>query len=218
MSYPPEPRPDSRRRREVAQAALAVFLERGYAGTSMAQMAQVARAAGVTKAALYHHFDTKEELFVGALAADASRPLDTLDAQAADPGGDAAERWRAALGHAHDAVHQGSMGRMLVVLTQTGGTVPEVARGFHERVIARFRMSLRAIYADAIAAGTHRPLPLRDVDHVVFGPLLSNALTQSLVRSATELHDENLTGTDRAAFVEMVERLTRIDPGLRIEP
>lgn len=211
MSNPLEPpRADTHRRQEVARAALAVFLERGYAGTSMAR---VARAAGVTKAALYHHFDTKEEMFVSALAADASDSLDALDALAADRMADASARWRAALGHAHDAVHRGSMGRMLVVLAQTGGEVPEVARGFHDRVIARFRASLRALYADAAAAGTHRNLHPRDIDQIVFGPLLSNALTASLVESAQELRDANLEGTTRAEFVEMVERLTLVHCG-----
>lgn len=55
-------------------------------------MATVARTAGVTKAALYHHSDTKEEMFVSALAADASASLDALDALAFDAAGDAGAR------------------------------------------------------------------------------------------------------------------------------
>jgi AcrR family transcriptional regulator len=40
--------------------AATIFLERGFADTSMQQIAD---AAGVTKAALYYHFASKEELF-----------------------------------------------------------------------------------------------------------------------------------------------------------
>lgn len=196
----------SGRRREIALAALAVFLERGYVGTSMAR---VAREAGVTKSALYHHFATKEEMFVAALAADADASLAALDALAAQSDRPADARLREALGHAHDAVLTGSMGRLVMVLAQTGRDVPEVARGFHDTVIVRFRRAMRAIYADAAASGTHRSLPARDVDQIVFGPLLSNAVTANLVAGASELHEANLAGTDREGYIAMIERLTR---------
>jgi AcrR family transcriptional regulator len=208
MSNPNLADTTSERRREVALIALSVFLERGYAGTSMAR---VARVVGTTKSALYHHFATKEEMFVCALAADASGPLDALKVLMEDRPGDAATRWRAALGHAYDAVQVGSMGRLLMVLAQTGQDVPEVARGFHDEVIAPFRTRLRAIYSDATRAGTHRPLPAGDIDQIVFGPLLSNALTQSLLDGTPDLHAENLDDRNRQDFIDMVERLTAKD-------
>jgi AcrR family transcriptional regulator len=46
---------------DVRQAALSLFLEYGYEGTSVDA---IARAAGTTKASLYARFDTKEALFV----------------------------------------------------------------------------------------------------------------------------------------------------------
>lgn len=46
-------------RREVLQTALHLFSERGYDGTSL-QM--IAAAMGVTKAAVYYHFHTKQEM------------------------------------------------------------------------------------------------------------------------------------------------------------
>ena len=48
----------------IADVAMAVFAERGYAGTSMDE---VARAAGIAKASLYHHVASKEELLERAL-------------------------------------------------------------------------------------------------------------------------------------------------------
>lgn len=47
-------------RRALLDAARTLFAERGYAGVAAEQ---IVRAAGVTRGALYHHFDGKRELF-----------------------------------------------------------------------------------------------------------------------------------------------------------
>jgi AcrR family transcriptional regulator len=87
-------------RTEATQAALIaaarpLFAQRGYAGVGTEE---IARAAGVTRGALYHHFDGKRELFAavyeqieielavriasGALQADATSPLAAMKAGA----------------------------------------------------------------------------------------------------------------------------------------
>lgn len=52
-------RPQSKRD-DIVTAAVEVFLERGYADTSISE---VAKAAGVIKATIYSHFKDKEQLF-----------------------------------------------------------------------------------------------------------------------------------------------------------
>jgi AcrR family transcriptional regulator len=196
----------SDRRREIAAVALKLFVERGYAGTSMAD---VAEQIGTTKGALYHHFATKKDLFVVALAMDSSDPLRAMEQLAAQSGA-ASERWEKALGHAHDAVFVGAMGRMLPVIAQTGNEIASVAKDYHDMVIARFRRSLQAIYADAIADGTHRYLAPDDIEQIVFGPLLANALTARLVANLPELLEENDARSNRVRFIAMINRLTMV--------
>jgi AcrR family transcriptional regulator len=58
-----EHRPDTRVQ-EILEAALAIFAHRGYRN---ARLDDVAEAAGVTKGAIYHYFDTKEELLLGVI-------------------------------------------------------------------------------------------------------------------------------------------------------
>ncbi|MFZ5814199.1 MAG: TetR/AcrR family transcriptional regulator [Bacillota bacterium] len=60
---PKNPPPD--RRQEILEAALRIFAEKGYNATTNAD---IARAAGVTPAALYYYFANKEELFREAVA------------------------------------------------------------------------------------------------------------------------------------------------------
>ncbi len=52
-------------RGRIVEEALRLFAERGFANTSMRQ---VAEAAGCTKPALYYHFGSKEDLFREAVA------------------------------------------------------------------------------------------------------------------------------------------------------
>lgn len=61
-----------RRRPQVLDAALKLFLEGGYEGTSMDA---VARAAGVTKPVVYACFDSKDELMRSLLAREEERIL-----------------------------------------------------------------------------------------------------------------------------------------------
>jgi AcrR family transcriptional regulator len=82
-------------RAALVAAARPLFAKRGYAGVGTEE---IARAAGVTRGALYHHFDGKRELFEavyerieielaeriasGALQANASSPLAAMKAGA----------------------------------------------------------------------------------------------------------------------------------------
>ena len=59
------------RRAEIIGAARQAFLESGLSGTSLRE---IARRAGVTEGLLYHHFNSKEELFATAV----EEPLDAL--------------------------------------------------------------------------------------------------------------------------------------------
>ncbi|GAA2607647.1 MULTISPECIES: ScbR family autoregulator-binding transcription factor [Streptomyces] len=61
-----------RTRRAVLEAAATVFAEQGY---TAATVADILKTAGVTKGALYFHFDSKEALAKGVLEVQADRPL-----------------------------------------------------------------------------------------------------------------------------------------------
>jgi AcrR family transcriptional regulator len=64
---------------DIVDIAVGVFLDRGYDGTSMSDLAH---AAGVTKASFYHHVTGKQELF----ERGTQRALDALFAVLDEPG------------------------------------------------------------------------------------------------------------------------------------
>src|SRR3954467_10380613 len=62
MAAPPKPRrrlSAEERREHILGAGMEVFAERGY---QEASMAEIARAAGITPAVIYDHFQSKAEL------------------------------------------------------------------------------------------------------------------------------------------------------------
>ena len=71
-------------RQAVLDAALQVMSRRGYAGT---RLEDIARAAKVTRGAIYHHFPGKPELFA-ALVDDATEVGNRAVARAIAEGGD----------------------------------------------------------------------------------------------------------------------------------
>jgi AcrR family transcriptional regulator len=66
-----------RRRPQILDAALELFLERGYEGTSMDA---IAAAAGVTKPVVYACFASKDDLFRALLGREEERILGEIDA------------------------------------------------------------------------------------------------------------------------------------------
>jgi AcrR family transcriptional regulator len=71
--------PETRRR--ILDSAAAVFAEHGYSGSSMRDIAE---RLGITKAALYYHFESKEDLLYG-LVHPVMQAMDDF-AQAAESG------------------------------------------------------------------------------------------------------------------------------------
>jgi len=76
-------------RAALLEEATALFAERGYAGTSLAD---VASASAVTRGAVYHHFASKQALFEAVLDAQEARVTAEVAAAAT-----AADPWDAAM-------------------------------------------------------------------------------------------------------------------------
>lgn len=195
------------RREEIAISALDLFLEKGFAGTSMSA---VAKAVGIQKASLYHHFASKEELFIAALAADVAAPLARVEALTAETDSPADERFLEALGLFHDAMVGSSIGSLATVISETSRMVPTVAEAFHDDFIARFVASLTRVYQPCIDAGTHRDLPAVTIHDTVFGPLLSIAMTEAMFRQSPRVAEEWREGRSRQEFVTRTDALLRV--------
>ncbi|HQU17284.1 MAG: hypothetical protein B7Z66_14625 [Chromatiales bacterium 21-64-14] len=119
---PDQPPPAATRRRGapgILAAAAALFAERGYAGVPVSA---IAARAGVSKANIFHHFKTKDRLYLAVLrqACAASSQILHDGMRGTDP---FAERLRhAARGYLHHLLEQEDLSRLILREVMEGGS------------------------------------------------------------------------------------------------
>ncbi|MGV3563538.1 MAG: TetR/AcrR family transcriptional regulator [Nocardioides sp.] len=119
-------------RTAVLAAAVALFIRKGYDATTIDD---IAKSLGVTKSAVYHHVDSKEELLSAALA-EALDELDATVAAATEADGPATQRLHEAVRRSVEVLvaHQPAVTLLLRV---HGNTATEVAALERRRRIDR---------------------------------------------------------------------------------
>jgi AcrR family transcriptional regulator len=170
----------------ITDVAVRVFLERGYDGSSIEQ---VARAAGITKSSIYYHVAGKEEL----LARGVGRAFDALFAALNEPGattGAHADRLRHAIQRTIEVTVQ-RMPEVALLVRVRGNTAAE------RRVLERrreFDHLIAQIVAEAARAGAIRA----DIQ-----PRLATRLIWGMLNSITEWYrpDGELSARDIADAV-----------------
>lgn len=96
--------------RRILEVATAQFAERGYTAASVDE---VARAAGVTRGAVYHHYRSKPQLFMAVASAQQQLIADAI--VAATDGGDGPAGLRIGSHAFLDAITRGAAARVLLV-------------------------------------------------------------------------------------------------------
>jgi AcrR family transcriptional regulator len=86
----PRTKPAAQRRRDLLDAGLAVFVEKGVAAATLDHVTQ---RAGVAKGTFYLHFDSKEHLLAALQADFEQRLVERIDVRVAEAG----ENWAARL-------------------------------------------------------------------------------------------------------------------------
>jgi AcrR family transcriptional regulator len=155
------PRPASRRlnaperRALIEQVATELFAQRGYAATTVED---IARAAGVTKPMLYRHFESKQELCIALLDRHrdelVAAPLAVFDPDADDDRGQRRTMIEAWLDHTHQ--HPDAT-RLLFVPISGDAEVERVQRELHARQRATQTALLRE-FAPGIDDAEAEPL------------------------------------------------------------
>ena len=143
-----EESPVSERMQMILDTGSALFAEKGYDATSMRDIAQ---AAGVSKALLYHHFQSKEDLYAR-IAFSATKDLNAFVRKGIPANGTAAEKLRAYMVGAASFFSQHRSA--WVAASNAFWSDPDRHR--MERRLARrreFETMLRDILRDGIASG-----------------------------------------------------------------
>ena len=154
---------------EIIAAALEVFSERGFAAT---RLDDVARQAGLSKGALYLYFETKEDLFRAVVGEAVAANLAHLEkAVQADLPFEQTLRAGLTLLANRLASDRRISGVVKLVIAESRA-MPELARIWHDTVIARALNMIILLIRRAQDRGEVRPGDPRHFAMGVIGPML----------------------------------------------
>jgi AcrR family transcriptional regulator len=182
-------------RAALVSSARALFAERGYAAVSIEQ---IVRRARVTRGALYHHFEDKEDLF-RAVFESVQQDLGRALMAAANSRRDTAKHLEAGCHAFLDACTEPDVQRIVLL---DGPSVLGWERWHELDVNFGLEMLRRSIEA-AIEGGLVRRQPVEPLSHLLFGAL--NGAGLEIARAADP----------DAARREMRRAMDRLLEGLR---
>ena len=158
---------------ELIAAALELFVEHGFAAT---RLDEIAARAGVSKGTLYLYFESKEDLFKAVirenlvpLLADFQHSLEAID----EPATDSLARFLRTWWDCFGATRLAGIAKLIL---SEAAHFPDLARFFHDEVIARNDALLASIVQRGVARGELRPIDPRAACQFWLAPLVLKAI------------------------------------------
>jgi AcrR family transcriptional regulator len=204
MSVTPPPSTRQRRKearpQELLDAALALFVEKGFAAT---RSEEVAARAGVSKGTLYLYYPSKEELLKAVIRENLSR----LIAEGTDIAGSfegpttdllalLMHTWWQRVGNTPaSGIHK-------VMLSEVRN-FPELAEFYDCEVIKPAERLLSTTLQRGIQRGEFRPMPLREATVLLFAPMIFMALHKHSIGACT-VHNDLDTDAVIATHIDLV--------------
>ena len=173
-----EPLPRWQRRaderpQELLEAALAVFVERGFAA---ARLEEVAKRAGVSKGTVYLYFSSKEDLLKALVQSAIVPELDNVEALMRSHRGSSRELLVKMVGVMWRAIALSPLSGIPKLMLAEAGNFPELARFFLETVIERHWSLLRRVLEQGMARGEFRALPPDLAVRIFVAPMMMAVL------------------------------------------
>jgi AcrR family transcriptional regulator len=175
MSEALEMRTETRRRRkaerpqEIIEAAFTEFSRKGYAVTTLDQIAE---RAGVTKGTIYVYFENKEHLFICMVREITKAKLETMQDMLESHAGSTADLLRAQFSYIYEHIVEDKRRREVVrMLIAEAGRFPELADRYHAEILRPCLDMLRQTIQRGIDRGEIRNPAIIDNPQVVIAPI-----------------------------------------------
>ena len=176
---PPAPDAGPRQRRkearpqELLDAALTLFVEKGFAAS---RAEEVAQRAGVSKGTLYLYYPSKEELFkavvrqnLSSLIAEGEEAANSFEGSSSELLAYLLHTWWDRVGNTPAAgIHK-------IVLAEVRN-FPELAQFYTDEVIIPADRLFSGCVQRGIDSGEFRPMPVHEVAHALMAPIIFMAI------------------------------------------
>lgn len=165
----PRRRRKEARPQELLDAALELFVEKGFAGT---RAEEVAVRAGVSKGTLYLYFPSKEDLLRAVIAHNLSERIAEGAALAADYTGSASALLRNVLCEWWEHIYNSPAGAVFKLVITEVRNFPEISAFYIQEVVEPAHRLLGGIVQRGIAQGEFRPVDVSVAVHSLVLPLI----------------------------------------------
>ncbi len=168
-SVPTHQRRKAERPDELLDAALSLFVEKGYAAT---RIDEVARRAGVSKGTLYLYYASKEDLLKAVIRSRLSTPIaEAIETVAAHTGSTdelltevVAPWWAQVLGSDASGVFK-------LIITEVRN-FPDIAEFYNREVVEPGHRVMETVVRRGITRGEFRPVDVPSAVHSLLLPLI----------------------------------------------
>lgn len=154
---------------EIVEAALDLFVERGFNAT---RLDDVAQRAGVSKGTVYLYFESKEALFRAVVQDIVVPELARFEVLVRQHRGATTPLVRDLVHHWWRAVGETRLSGIVKLMTAEAGNFPELARFFVDNVVRRGRRLFARVLRRGVASGEFRACNLNYAVRVLLAPLV----------------------------------------------
>lgn len=180
VDHPDAPRHSRRKEArpgELLDAALDLFVEKGYAAT---RVEEVATRAGVSKGTLFLYFPSKQDLFKAVVRQNLAGRFAEWDLELENYAGTSSElihycfqTWWERVG----STKASGLGRLMLC---EGNNFPEIAEFYRQEVVDPGHRLIRRVLQRGIDRGELRPVDLDHAVYLVLAPLMFLMFSQPI--------------------------------------
>lgn len=204
-----QPDPETRWKRrsdarpdEILDAALDLFVEKGF---DAARMEDVAKRAGLSKAGVYLYFDSKEALLKALIVREVAPVAQRAEAMAMAGAAQPEQALRMIAGFVVSRLSDARVFSVPRLVISISNRFPEIAQFYRDEVIDRARMAVGAIVRAGIAKGDFREIDPDIAVRLIVGPFMFEALWRHVFAGEPGIRDAN-------AVLDLTLSLLRKEP------
>ncbi|MEO0484505.1 MAG: TetR/AcrR family transcriptional regulator [Pseudomonadota bacterium] len=169
---------------EIIAAGISEFEEYGFRG---ANLARIAKKAGIAKGTIYLYFPSKEALFLAAIETHISSVMGESEAGLAEVEGTTQELLTQLLRNLYARFVHGEAQALFHILLSEGDRMPGVISDYHAMTVQRGGTLLKNILARGVERGEVTPGPALETPHVVIAPAVYFAVHTIMFKNTQPL-------------------------------
>jgi AcrR family transcriptional regulator len=174
LMQPTEQAPKRERRKqarpgELLDAALDLFVEKGFSAT---RVDEVAARAGVSKGTLFLYFQSKEDLFKAVVRENIANKFPTWQEEFLTFEGTCSDMLRYALTSWWERIGKTRASGITKLVMSEAQNFPEIAAFYQEEVIQPGNAMIRRILERGVQSGEFREMNLEQAVHIIVAPMI----------------------------------------------